>query len=156
MKSMIRKTQQGFTLIELMIVVAIIGILASIAIPAYQDYMTRAKWAKAIASTAAMKLAISECLNDNSGAYTTCDSTTTLEVGKYGITAMPDLADGTVTLMTTTAAIRIVGAAPLASCTFDFSPIVDKGAGTISWEPSAVTATSALTTDCKKYIKNSK
>lgn len=155
MKNIMKKTQQGFTLIELMIVVAIIGILASIAIPAYQDYMTRAKWAKAIASTAAMKLAISECLNDNSGAYTTCDSTSTLEAGKYGITSMPSLADGTVTIVTSSAAIRIIGQAPLAACTFDFAPTVDKGAGTISWQASASATTTALTTDCKKYIKGS-
>ena len=49
------KTQQGFTLIELMIVVAIVGILAAIAVPAYQDYTTRAKVTEGLTALASAK-----------------------------------------------------------------------------------------------------
>jgi type IV pilus assembly protein PilA len=52
------KTQQGFTLIELMIVVAIIGILAAIALPAYQDYTIRAKVSEGVSITAPIRTAI--------------------------------------------------------------------------------------------------
>ncbi|NYH48810.1 UNVERIFIED_ORG: prepilin-type N-terminal cleavage/methylation domain-containing protein [Xanthomonas campestris] len=54
------KKQQGFTLIELMIVVAIIAILAAIALPAYQDYTTRAKLSEALTMSAPAKLAVTE------------------------------------------------------------------------------------------------
>jgi type IV pilus assembly protein PilA len=57
---MIRATQKGFTLIELMIVVAIIGILAAVALPAYQDYTTRAKVTEVILAASAMKNTVSE------------------------------------------------------------------------------------------------
>lgn len=58
--TMIKKVQKGFTLIELMIVVAIIGILAAVALPAYQDYTIRAKVSEAMGLAAAAKSAVSE------------------------------------------------------------------------------------------------
>lgn len=58
------KKQQGFTLIELMIVVAIIGILAAIAIPAYQDYTIRAQVSEGLSLASAAKSAVSEYYQD--------------------------------------------------------------------------------------------
>ncbi len=61
MKSTIQKAQQGFTLIELMIVVAIIGILASVAIPSYQNYTKKAKFTEVILATSPFKLGVDMC-----------------------------------------------------------------------------------------------
>ncbi|QHH93875.1 pilin [Acinetobacter gyllenbergii] len=113
MKSM----QKGFTLIELMIVVAIIGILAAVAIPAYQDYTVRAKISEVITAGAAAKSAISEGFQTNgmvgvdSAAAAVSKGSSTAPVSKYlesigspsGATGAPvsGTATGIITLTTT-------------------------------------------------------
>lgn len=151
------KKQQGFTLIELMIVIAIVAIIMSIAIPAYQDYMTKTKWGKTIAGTRALKLAVENCLSDNSGAFPQCDSVdpTLGKIAAYGVTQYA-AANGDflgINMVQNTAEIQIAGDTALASCTLTIHPTYSSGA--ISWSYLMTASSAAQTTKCQTYVKGS-
>ena len=112
-----RSLQQGFTLIELMIVVAIIGILAAVALPAYQDYTVRAKVTEVILAASSPKTSVSEAAQTLAGMPATASVTVDSQASKYvasvsytstatstglitatATTAEPKMAGGTITL----------------------------------------------------------
>lgn len=77
-------SNRGFSLIELMIVVAIVAVLSAVAVPQYQDYLTRARWSVNLTQVEPFKLAVAECLQQEGGLATACNT-----AEKIGLTALP-------------------------------------------------------------------
>jgi type IV pilus assembly protein PilA len=144
------RKQSGFTLIELMIVVAIIGILAAIVIPQYRDYASRTKWANNVAAVRAVQVGIAECTN-SMREITSCDSLPELVTGGF-LHPDFDLANTTTeymsgdpTITPGTGAIVLSGAAEVGSCEITMTPT--PGNEAVLW---SITITGGAAEDCHK------
>ena len=139
------KIQKGFTLIELMIVVAIIGILAAIAIPQYQDYVTRAKLSKAAAFVDPIKLAVGVYAQENSGIPAGTLTWTSLGLASAPVASVSGSSTSAVQ-MNASGAIQITLAgigSPYDTSTVIFTPTANST--TVSWAPTcSVTGNSNL------------
>lgn len=120
------KAQKGFTLIELMIVVAIIGILAAIALPAYQDYTVRSRVSELAVMASGMKATVGENIA-NAGAVgsTACDGVNTI--------TSTNATKNTQSTACASGVITVTGTSDAKSVVLTYTPSLNATTGVVSW-----------------------
>ncbi|AAO54461.1 pilin [Pseudomonas syringae group genomosp. 3] len=139
--------QKGFTLIELMIVVAIVGILAAVAIPSYQNYAKKAAYTEVLAAMASVKTAVGVCAAQQ-GTVADCDT-----AAKVGVTLPSGATTGAVNKMEITATSAAITATPnafkgiLTTDTCSLTPAIAAAGSPVTWSYTGACVTNG-------YVKN--